>query len=238
MPEQSAPPRRKWRRLIGPGIASFIGFWLLIALGVWQLHRYHYKQGILDAIARAQLAPPVPLPAHPSHYEKVAVAGRWMAGIAAFYGDQIRNSPHGQVQGGQLIMPLKRPDGRVMLVDLGWVEGRSPKPFPVPDGLVQVSGFLEPPNRPGLFSARDNPARRVFYTLDPRAIGRALGLSGVEDFTLMMLGPRPVAGGPIPAAALPHPPNNSLQYALTWFGLAMVLIFEFVFFARKRLIEE
>ena len=238
MPQTRTPPRAKWRRLIGPGIASFIGFWLLIALGVWQLHRYHYKQNILDTIARAQLAPPVPLPAHPGPFEKVAVAGTWMADIAAFYGDQIRNSPRGEIQGGQLIMPLKRLDGRIVLVDLGWVQGLAPKPFPVPDGRVQVSGYVQAADKPGLFSARDNAAQRIFYTLNPRVIGKALGLRRVENFTLIMLGPKPVAGGPIPRPGLPHPPNNSMQYALTWFGLSMVLIFEFFFFARKRLIDE
>lgn len=238
MSKTAAPPRTKWRRLIGPGIATFIGFWLLIALGIWQLHRYHYKQGILDAVARAQLAPPVALPPHPTRFEKVAVTGTWMADVAAFYGDQIQNTPRGAVQGGQLIMPLKRPDGRIVLVDLGWTEGQAPKPYPVPSGLVQVSGYVQAADKPGLFNAKDNPLQRIFYTLDPLVIGHALGLHGVEDFTLIMLGPKPVAGGPIPQPSLPHPPNDSLQYALTWFGLSMVLIFEFFFFARKRLIEE
>ncbi len=232
----AAPPR--WRRLIGPGIAAFILFWCLIALGVWQLHRYHYKQGILDAVARAQLAPPVALPRHPTRFEKVAVTGAWLASRAAFYGDEIRNTPIGQVQGAQLIMPLQRRDGRVVMVDLGWVKGTVPAPVPVPEGMAQVSGYVESASRRGMFAAPDDPAKLIFYTLAPRKIGAAMGLRDTEGFTLIMLGPKPIAGGPIPAPALPHPPNNSLQYALTWFGLSMVLVFEFFFYSRKRLAED
>ena len=223
---------------MGPGVAAVILFWCLIALGVWQVHRYHYKQGILAAVAQAQLEPPVPLPAHPTRFEKVAVSGVWLADRAAFYGDQIRDTPAGQVQGAQLVMPLRRKDGQIVLVDLGWVQGTSPAPVPVPSGIVQVSGYVEPASRRGVFAARDNAAKLIFYTLAPRRIGTAMGFSDVADFTLVMLGPPPVGGGPIPAANLPHPPNNSLQYALTWFGLSMVLVIEFIFYARKRLIEE
>lgn len=236
MTAPAAPPR--WRRLIGPGIAAFILFWCLIALGVWQIHRYHHKQRILAAIAHAQMEPPVPLPRRPTRFEKVAVAGTWLAHHSAFYGDQIRNTPIGQVRGAQLIMPLKRQDGRIVMVDLGWVKGTAPAPVPVPSGMAQVSGYVEPAARRGMFAAKDNPSRLIFYTLAPRKIGAAMGLPNTEDFILIMLGPKPISGGPIPQPSLPHPPNNSLQYALTWFGLSMVLVFEFIFYSRKRLAED
>jgi surfeit locus 1 family protein len=47
----------------------------------------------------------------------------------------------------------------------------------------------------------------------------------------------PPPGSPLPQPAqnLPRPPNNHYEYALTWFGFALVLVFEFIFFARKRL---
>ena len=73
----AGPPTapQKWRRLIAPGIAAFITFWLLIALGIWQLHRLTWKEGILADIHRAEIAPPVPLPPHPSPFEKVVITG-------------------------------------------------------------------------------------------------------------------------------------------------------------------
>jgi surfeit locus 1 family protein len=230
--------RERWRRLVGMGVISVVGIILLIALGVWQVHRYKYKLGVQAQIHEAQLAPPVPLGPNPSPYEKVAVTGSWLAGKAALYGDQVRNAPAGPVRGAQLIMPFRRDSGGTVLVDLGWVRGSTPRAVPVPAGRTEVSGYVRAPGRPGPFSARNDAAAGIFYTLDPKAIGAALGLHDVAPFTLVMLGPRPVAGGPVPAPALPHPPNNSLQYALTWFGLALVVVFEYVFYVRKRLLEE
>ncbi|MCF3947425.1 SURF1 family protein [Acidiphilium iwatense] len=230
-------PRAPRRRLIGMGMFSFVSFWLLIALGVWQVHRWHHKDRVQRRIDAAQLAPPVPLPSHPTPYQKVAIAGHWIAGRAAFFGDQVRNSVAGPVRGAQLVMPFRRDNGDVVMVDLGWVPGTAPKPVPVPAGPTQVSGYVQAAQKPGLFSAQDNVAGRIFYTLDPRRIGAGLGLNRVADFTLIVVGPKPLAGGPVPAPRLPHPPNNSEQYALTWFGLAMVVVFEFFFYARKQLGE-
>ncbi|MDD2877444.1 MAG: SURF1 family protein [Acidiphilium sp.] len=234
IPDQ-APPRAGWRRLIGMGIFSAVMFCLLIALGVWQVHRWHYKDRIQREVVAAELLPPVALPRKPTSYEKVAITGRWLADRAAFYGDQIRNSPAGALQGSQLIMPFQRDNGDIVMVDLGWVRGTLPQPVPVPAGPALVSGYIQAAQNFGPFAPKSDDAHKIFYTLDAQKIGAALGLHRVAPYTLIMLGPQPIAGGPIPAASLPQPPNNSQQYALTWFGLALVVVFEFFFYARKRL---
>lgn len=232
-----APPRSRRRRLIGMGLFSLVMLILLIALGVWQVHRWHYKDRIQREIRAAQLRPPVPLPDRPSPYQKVALRGTWIAGKAAFYGDQVRNSPDGPMRGAQLIMPFRRHNGDVVMVDLGWVRGSVPHPLPVPDGPAVVSGYVQAPQNFGPFAPRANLATKIFYKLDPRAIGAALGYPHAAPFTLIMIGPRPVSGGPIPAVSLPTPPNNSEQYALTWFGLALVVVLEYIFYVRKILLE-
>ena len=78
------------------------------------------------------------------------------------------------------------------------------------------------------------PPRGVFYTLDPRAIGDALGVHNVAPFTLVALGAPAAPDGPVPADTLPRPPNNHLQYAFTWFGLAGALAAVFVAWVRGR----
>lgn len=232
-----ASPRARRRRLIGMGLFSLVMECLLIALGVWQVHRWHYKDRIQREIRAAQLRPPVALPDRPGPYQKVALAGTWISDRAAFYGDQVRNSPLGPLRGGQLIMPFRRDNGDVVMVDLGWVRGTKPRPVPVPAGPAVVSGYVQAAQKFGPFAPHANRAARVFYKLDPRAIGAALGFAQAAPFTLIMIGPKPVAGGPIPAPGLPTPPNNSEQYALTWFGLALVVVFEYVFYVRKILME-
>lgn len=225
------------RSLIGMAVFSLSMVVLLLTLGVWQVHRWHYKDRIQREIRAAQVLPPIPLPASPTPYQKVAITGRWIADRAAFFGDQIRNSPRGPLQGSQLIMPFRRDSGETIMVDLGWVQGIVPKTVPVPAGRAIISGYVQAAQNFGPFAAGSDTATRIFYTLNPREIGAALGQPRVPSFTLIMLGPQPIAGGPIPASSLPEPPNNSQQYAYTWFGLALVVVFEFMFYARKRLKE-
>ena len=51
--------------------------------------------------------------------------------------------------------------------------------------------------------------------------------------TLVALGPAPSQGYPDPAKHLPRPPNDHLQYALTWYGFAATLLVIFFLYARK-----
>jgi surfeit locus 1 family protein len=158
-----------------------------------------------------------------------------LRGLAALYGDQVETTAQGSEEGGQLIVPLERGAAPPVLVDFGWVPMSDRRLASLPAGPTSVAGYLRPPDFPGLFSAPDDVPERRFYTLDPTRIGAALGLPQVAPFTLVVLG-RPVPGVyPMPAQHLPHPPNNHLEYALTWFGLAAVVIFEFCFWARQRL---
>ena len=225
----------RWRRVLGPGIAALVVFCLLIALGVWQLHRLKWKEGIIAQIRAAQIAPPVPLPASPTPYQKVWITGTWLPGKAALYGDEVHDSPTGPVSGGELIMALQRPQGQVVLVDLGWVPQQSPAPLT--NLAPEAIGYVHAPMHPNWFSGKDDPAHNLYYTLDPARIAAGLGLRNVAPYMLIAMGqlPPPGSAAPQPAQHLPTPPNNHYEYALTWFGFAGVLVFEFIFFARKRL---
>lgn len=231
--------KKKWRRLIAPGIAATITFILLITLGIWQLHRLKWKEGILANLHRAEEHGPIPLPAHPTPFEKVLVTGTWIPGKAALYGDEVHDSPRGPIPGGELIEPLVQNNGNILLVDLGWVPQSKPLAIPQP-GPQKIAGYLHAPIDPGWFAGADDPGQGLYYTLDPAKILTGMGLHAPAPYLLIAMGPLPQPGTntPQPAQALPTPPNNHYEYALTWFGFAAVLLFEFFFFARKRLLEK
>jgi surfeit locus 1 family protein len=109
----------------------------------------------------------------------------------------------------------------------------------MPGGTTTAVGYLHAPIAPNFFSGADQPGAGLYYTLDPARIGAGMGLGTVAPFTLIAMGPLPPPGSalPQPAQHLPTPPNNHYEYALEWFGFAGVLVFEFFFFARKRLME-
>jgi surfeit locus 1 family protein len=126
-----------------------------------------------------------------------------------------------------------RPGQPPVLVDRGWVPTQRFRPIDLPRGEVTVEGYVRLPDQGGLFSARDDPASRVFYTLDPGTIGPALGLDNVAPFTIVALGTSPPVLYPDPARSMPRPPNDHLQYAITWYFFAFTLLVIFVVYSRK-----
>jgi len=223
------------RRLLWPGAIATVMLALLLGLGTWQVERLHWKLGVLAQIARAEAGPAVPVGAQPDPYTKVQVTGMLRDDLSASYGAEVRDTPAGTQLGTQLIVPLERDEDDIILVDRGWVPDKRPRPIARAEGDVTVEGYVRPSDKPGLFSASDNPATRQFYTLDTSAIGAALGLQHVAPFVLVALGPPPPERYPDPARHLPRPPNNHLSYAITWYGLAIALVVIFILWARKAL---
>jgi surfeit locus 1 family protein len=139
--------------------------------------------------------------------------------------------------GAQLVEVLDRVGARPLLVVLGWVPTDRGPPRAV-TGPADVTGYIRLPETPGLLSASDDVEGLRFYTLNPASIGRALGAPDAAPFMLVALknklGEPSPPGAPQAADALPQPPNNHFQYALTWFGLAGALIAVFVAWAMGR----
>ncbi len=223
----------RWRALLWPGLMTLAMLAVLIGLGVWQVERLAWKTALLDEIDRAEAAPAVPLPPHPSAFAKVRVQGRFRSDLRALYGADVRDTAGGPQMGAGLLVPLERSDGPPILVDRGWVPLSRPAAIAMPQGEVSVEGYVRPAVKPGLFSASDDPVTRHFYTLDPAAIGMALGVTDLAPFTLVALGAHPPELYPDPARHLPRPPNNHLSYAITWFGLAAALLVVFAVWANR-----
>lgn len=219
------------RRLLGPLLSTLVMLAVLVGLGTWQMQRRAWKLGLLAKIEAAEQAAPVPLGPDLPPFAKVEATGTLRLDLAAGYGAEARETPRGTVLGTQLIVPLQREDGPPVLVDLGWLpEGAA---LPVASGPVRVTGYLRPADHAGWFTPADDPARRRFYALEPAAIGAALGMPSLQPFTLVAVGAAPPPGAPDPARHLPTLPNNHLQYAITWYSLALVLVAVFASWLRK-----
>lgn len=206
-------------------------FAVTVSLGVWQIQRLHWKQGLLAEIDRAEAAPPVPMPAHPVPFEKVEITGVLRTDLAVRYGTEVRSGATGPVLGSQVVVPLERSGQPLVLVDRGWApdDATLPNP-PVP---ISVTGYVRPAESGSPFAPGPDLARRRFWSLDPAAIGAALGLPTLAPYTIVALGP--ATDVPEPAHALPRPSNDHLGYAGTWFGLSACLLVVFTLFVRKAL---
>ncbi len=212
-----------------PALLTLAMMPILLGLGAWQVERRAWKHAIIAGIEAAEARPAIPLPADPPQFAKVRVAGTLRNDIVGLYGAEGRILPSGPAVGGQLITPLERADGPPILVFRGWVPAL---PAPAAPAPAEIEGYIRLPERPGWFAPDPELAARRFYTLDPAGIGAALGLGQVAPFVLVALGPKGDTL-PDPSHALPRPPDNHLEYALTWFGLALILATIFTLYARK-----
>jgi surfeit locus 1 family protein len=212
------------RPVLSAAFATAVAASILIGLGFWQIRRLHWKEGILAQIDAAERSAPVDLTgATPPLFTRVTAHGVLRGGRMALYGAEVR----GEHMGAQAVEVLDRVGEKPILVDLGWVMTDRGKPPPV-TGPRDITGYIRLPETPNFLSAADDLEGLHFYTLNPETIGVALGAPDVAPFTLVALknpagAPLP-AGAPEPADSLPRPPNNHLQYALTWFGLAAALL--------------
>ena len=223
------PPPPQWRRIVSFGLLCGPVFLMLMSLGIWQINRLAWKEAVLATIAHAERAPPVPLPIAPSSFEKVFVTGLPDPATVSLFGDDVRATKTGDtINGGDLLVVLRRADAPPILVDLGWMPYSDFGHTVLPPRL-SVSGFAQTPERPNYFTPKDDPSDHQFYLLAPARIGPALGVPDLAPFVLMAMGEPPPRGWPEPAANLPRPPNDHLQYALTWFGLAGVLLAQYLY---------
>jgi surfeit locus 1 family protein len=223
---------------------------VLLGLGSWQVKRLFWKQALLAQIASAERSNPVPLceleavaagvggkaQFRPPPFIKISITGTFLPAETALYGAEVRDVASGPAMGAQLIEPMRELNGELILVDRGWVPLSRTGPLDQPMGEVTVSGYIRLGDRQHWFSAADDPSGRRFFTLDPHAIGAAIGLPQVRPFVLVALATGTGAilqNWPDPARHLPQPPNNHLSYAITWYGLSVALLAIFTIWARK-----
>jgi surfeit locus 1 family protein len=200
---------RRFRPRLWPTLISLPAFGVLIGLGVWQLERLEWKTGLIAAREAALAAPAADLPAVLSpewQFRRVKVRGRFLSQQGQRYGLR----PRGGAPGYELLTPLLRAGGEAILVNRGWRPEAAP-PTEGPAGEVALEGVLRFPRPPDAFAPEHDaePERWLWYDLE--GIERRLGFE---------LAPAVLELEPPEGAGLV---NNHLQYALTWFALAVAL---------------
>jgi surfeit locus 1 family protein len=239
--------RSSWRSLLAPGLATLIALAILIGLGKWQLERKAWKESVIAQIqARAfgppsAIAPPASWPtwrAEEGEFRRVRVTGTFLHDLeAAVHGlaPGERGAPR---QGFYLFTPLRLVEGGTIMVNRGFVptELRDPakRPGSQPAGDVAVTGLVRAPETKGWFVPDDKPAENQWFRRDPAAIAAAKGLTVAPFYVAADETPNP-GGWPQGGQTTLNLPNNHLQYAFTWFGIAATLVGVFGAFAWRRL---
>ena len=134
--------------------------------------------------------------------------------------------------------PARLADGSVVIVNRGFVPDGRQDPKSRPDGAmpgtIEIVGAMRWPDR-SWFTPADEPAQNLWFARDPAAIAAAKGLGQgagpVAPFYVEQETPVPPGGLPQPGKLAVNLPDNHLQYAVTWYGLAVVLAVVFIAWA-------
>jgi len=132
--------------------------------------------------------------------------------------------------------PAQLSGGSVVIVNRGFVpEGRQDaktRPDGEPDGVVDIVGVMRWAEPRGTFTPNDEPSKSLWFARDPAAMARAKNWGTVAPFYIDQEAPPASGGLPRVGPLKVSLPNNHLQYAVTWYGLALVLLVASLVFLR------
>ncbi|GAB3516481.1 SURF1 family protein [Pseudoxanthomonas daejeonensis] len=210
-------------------VAFIAGFLLFAALGAWQVQRLGWKHDLVARVDARIHAPAEPAPdaaawaastPKDQEYRHVVLHGAWLPGK-----DTRVQAVTEAGAGRWLLRPLRREDGSVVLVNLGFVPEDWPLPEP-PSGRAAVTGLLRLSEPGGGFLRQNVPAAERWYSRDVEAIALHRGLAPAAPwFVDADAASATQAGTPWPRGGLTvvRFRDNHLGYALTWFALALLV---------------
>jgi len=206
------------RNYIAPLLIGFVGAAILVALGLWQVQRLHWKEALLADIRAHIDAPAVPVPVDPQQKrdEFLSVV---MTGTIGAKNLQVLASVKKIGPGYRIIAPFHLDDGRCVLLDRGFVALRA-KDAPRPAVHATITGNLHWPDEIDAYTPPPDTARQIWFGRDLVAMARVLDCDPVMVVERGSDEPHPVTTRyPVDTVGIP---NNHLQYVVTWFGLAIV----------------
>ena len=222
--------RMGFRPALWMTVFSVIALGILVTLGSWQIYRMQWKAELIAEFEDRAHSAPIPVTSlpldEPPRYQRVFVEGVWLHEHEV----QLTGRTFEGTAGYHIITPLRQDDGVIILVNRGWVsqDYRDPNQrlATLTSGLVKVDGIVRLPAKKGYFVPENDPEDGDWFTLSIADISQYSGLgdSVVKTFTVDALRPDGPYVLPIGAGVNITLPNNHLQYALTWYGIALGLV--------------
>ena len=217
------------------GVALFVAF---LGLGSWQLQRRAWKLDLIERVNERVRATPVPAPAPAQwpqitaqrhEYLSVTVSGRFLA-----HKTVLTQAVTELGAGFWVLTPLQAADGSQTLINRGFIPTSERQTWlpagSVPDAdapLQTVTGLLRMTEPGGGFLRDNDAAQQRWYSRDVAAIAAAQGLDRAAPYFIDAGRP----GQQVAAQTWPRPGmtviafhNSHLVYALTWYGMAALVL--------------
>ena len=123
-------------------------------------------------------------------------------------------------------------NNKIILINRGWVsEGyKDPKKrkFSLAEGQVNLKGIIRYPQKKGYFVPENDGENGFWFTIIPNQIFKFIKINSnfvIKDYYIDALRLREKITLPIGVDGKPNLRNQHLSYAITWYGLALSLLF-------------
>ncbi|MBV8500237.1 MAG: SURF1 family protein [Paucibacter sp.] len=197
------------------GVAFF--FVLFTVLGCWQLQRREWKHALIERVQSRVHAAPSGDIAPDAEYSHVRLEGRFEAASVLVQANTKLGAGH------WLVQPFTLADGRQVLVNRGFVpQGSTGETAPL--GPRVVTGLLRLSEPHGSLLRANDPATGRWFSRDVAAIAAQLKLARAEPYFVDQDEHGPQEAWPQGGLTVISFPDNHLQYALTWFALAVLCV--------------
>jgi len=216
------------RSLIILTVSVLIAEAILLGLGLWQVQRHEWKKDLLTTIETNQNRF-VSLSEAPIEYAKIHATGTYLPSHTLI----MPGKKYKEALGAHILMPFSTDDG-IVLVNRGFVETPAQIPEPTENETIFGQIRMAPGEKPA-YVPENAPDKNEWFWVDLDAIADAKNLPLLPFYIEVTHTPAP-QDWPVPTPAEAKAlPNNHLQYAATWFGLALVLLGVYGVYVRQQM---
>jgi surfeit locus 1 family protein len=221
----------KLRPFLWLSIVTIPAFAVLVMLGTWQLQRLQWKNDLISSFEARSHAPAIAPPAVEALTADLEFRRLVLTGVFAHDKELYMTGKTYEGNAGFHVMtPMLLTDGRIIMVNRGWVseDYRDPakREFSLVTGEVTVDAILRMPGKKGYFVPENEPENGFWFTTKPAQMLPHLGFAdnGITAFYADSLRTSDVVTLPIAAKTELNLRNAHLSYAMTWYGIALGLL--------------
>jgi cytochrome oxidase assembly protein ShyY1 len=228
---------------------------LFVGLGIWQLQRRAEKHALIAALDERLAASPVPLPsssewsklsADRDEFSRVSFAATYEQRLDAMVyssGSAIRADISGP--GTWAFIPARLANGDMVAINAGFVpntmQDRDVQDRAVARLItgtpVAMTGYIRFPEAGGILTPKFEHDKRLWFARDTSAMAQAFGWDKVAPFYIDLETPVPPSGIPKPGPLQVQLRDEHMQYAITWFTLALAVVIAFVVWLRRQRLQ-
>ncbi|MCO6186835.1 SURF1 family protein [Rhizobium sp. L1K21] len=207
----------------------------LLSLGTWQVRRLAWKEALIADVNARIKEQPVKIgeiigdlaAGTPIEYRPMQATGVFQHDAEQFFFATYEGR-----SGFYVYTPLALVDGQYLFVNRGFVpydqKDRDTRLEGEVEGEVTVTGLARTrlAEKPSMMVPDNDPAKNIFYWKDLSAMAANAGLPSQKVLQFFLdADATPNPGGlPVGGVTQIDFPNNHLQYAITWYGLAAALV--------------